>query len=157
MASNVFSEQNLNRDALPQLAEVYDRVYHYLIFNSSHRDTILQILGQIIVARDQSHEVDVFGSPRNSSSPKRIERILGLKHGDVMRILKDVQYLLELEGRDIKIRHSSFVTFLQERSRSRELYVDIRGAQFTLQVAAPIRRIFDLEGTRNSSTSTTHA
>ena len=127
--------------------DMYHRVYSHIIRTSQHRETILQILGQVIVAKSMPSDVDFFGTPANSSSPNRLTSIFGLGHDGLGQAIADVHLMLGLgdEDEDIKIRHSSFLEFLQDRSRSGELFVDIDKAHFTLRIA-PIRWIFDNEG-----------
>jgi len=75
---------------------MYDRVYSHLISSSPHRDTILRVLGQIIIAKDMSPHVDAIGSPENTTHPDRIEMILGLERGAVLRALADVRMMPEV-------------------------------------------------------------
>jgi len=126
---------------------MYDRVYSHLIINSPNRDTILQVLGQVIVAKDLPPDVDAIGIPANSASPKRITSILGLKRNLVIQLVTEFHLLLEAgdEDSDIMIRHPSFLEFLLDSSRSQELYIDLNDALLILQHALP-RIIFDTEG-----------
>jgi len=126
---------------------MYDRVYSHLIINSPNRDTILQVLGQVIVAKNMPPDVDAIGIPANSASPKRITAILGLTCNLVMQLVTEFHLLLEAgeEDSDIMIRHPSFLEFLLDSSRSKELYIDLNDALLILQHALP-RIIFDTEG-----------
>jgi len=126
---------------------MYNQIYSHLIRTSRHRDAVLQILGQVIIARNMPSEVDIFGTPTNSSSLRRLTSIFGLKYGELGRVIADIQLMLELgdDDQDIMIRHTFFVEFLLDRSRSRELFVDVDEAWLTLR-RAPIRWIFNVEG-----------
>jgi len=127
---------------------MHDRVYSHLIGTSRHRDAILQILGQCLVSEGMNSDVDDLGTPANTSSPNRIETILGLDHGSILQLLTDISLLLEVgdEDEDIKIRDPLFRSFLLDRSRSQELFCDLENAQLTLKFAAPIRKVFGARG-----------
>jgi len=137
-----------NQESIPLLQDdsIFDWVYPRLVSYSKCRDVILQILGQVIVASSMPSSVDVFGTPANSSSPRRIEQILGLEKGTVVRALADVHLTHEPpnKGQNIKIRHPPFLEFLLDNSRSQEIFVDFNEARHRLWVAH-IRRLFDLE------------
>jgi len=60
--------------------DMYHRIYSHIIRTSQHRETILQILGQVIIARTMPSDVDFFGTPANSLSPNRLTSIFGLGH-----------------------------------------------------------------------------
>jgi len=140
---------------------MYDLVYSHLIGSSERRDTILRILDQLVIARTMPSDVDILGTPANSSSPTRLASILGLTHDQLGRAVADVHLMLELshypgirrgffgeffrQDQDIKFRHASFLEFLLDQSRSRELFVDIEKARLTLRKAY-IRYIFNIEG-----------
>jgi len=126
---------------------MYDQVYSHLIINSPDRDTILQVLGQIIVAKDMPPYVVAIGIPANSSSPRWITAILGLKCNLVMQLVAEFHSLLEAgdEDSDIMIRQPSFLEFLLDSSRSQELCIDVDVALRILR-RAPLRIIFDTEG-----------
>jgi len=131
-----------------KLQDMYDQVYMHLISSSTHRDTILQVFGQIILAKDIPPDVGAIGIPTNSSSPKRIAAILGLKHNLVKRLVANFHSLLEGgdEYTDIKIRQQSFLEFLLDSSRSQELCIDVNDARLILR-DAPLRTILIDEGT----------
>jgi len=97
-----------------------DFLYTHITTHANHRQDILKVLGQLLVARHMLSEVDILGSPANSSSPKRLEAILGLNPGDIRRILTDMHSLLKIGAHsdDIKILHASFPDFLLDKSRS---------------------------------------
>jgi len=139
----------INEEPIPLLQDdsIFDWVYPRLVSNSKYRDDILHALGQVMVAQSMPSDLDIFGTPANSSSPNRVEQILGLEQGTVMRALADVQLTHEPTDRDqdIKIRHPPFLSFLVDRSRSQEIFVDLNDARRTLQLA-PIRRLFDRDG-----------
>ena len=106
---------------------MYDRVYSHLIINSPHRDTILQVLGQVIVTKDMPPDMDAIGIPANFSSPRSIAAILGLKPDLVMQLVTNFRSLLEVgdEYTNMTIRQPSFSEFLLDSSRSQELCIDI--------------------------------
>ena len=126
----------------------HDCLFSYLIGTSQHRDTILQIIGQCLVSECMTSDVDILGTPANTSSPDRIEVILGLGPGAIRVALAGVRLLIEIgnEDQDIKIRDPFFRDFLLNRSRSQELFLDLDDARLTLKFAAPIRKVFGAEG-----------
>jgi len=130
------------------LEDVYDRLFSHLIGTLRYRDTILQVLGQCLVSKDMNSNVDIIGTPANTSSPNRIETILGLKHGSIPPLLVDIHMLVGVgdSGQDIKIHDPSFPSFLLDRSRSQGLFVDLDDARLTLKLAAPIRKVFGAQG-----------
>jgi len=134
-----------------QLRDMYDQVYAHLIGTLKRRATILQILGQVIIAASMPPEVDIFGSPANSSSPKRLALILGLERGGLARAIADIHLMVELgdEEQDILIRHSSFLGFLLDRSRSQELFVDVDGARLML-LKAHIRYLLNIKNIKGT-------
>jgi len=134
-----------NKNASLQLQDMYDQVYSYLIGTSRDRDTILRILGQVIIAQPVPLEVRSVDPPPNYSSPNWIAAILDLEQGYVMEIVTDLHLLLEVENGDdeIKIRHPSFLEFLLDRTRSQELFVDFDEARLVPRdVPAIFRWIF---------------
>ena len=126
---------------------MYDRVYSHLIINSPHRDTILQVLGQVIVTKDMPPDIDAIDIPANFSSPRWITAILGLKPDLVMQLVTEFHLLLEVgdEHSDIMIRQPSFLEFLLDSSRSQELSIDINDALLNLR-RVPLRTLFVTEG-----------
>ena len=132
-----------NEESIPLLQDdsIFNWVYPRLIANSKYRDVILQVLGQVIVAQRKPSDLDIFGTPANSSFPQRIEQILGLEWGTVIEALEDIDLTHGSLGRDedIKIRHPPFLCFLLDRSRSQEIFVDLDDARRTFRFA-PIRQ-----------------
>ena len=129
-----------NKNSSLRLQDMYDQVYAHLIGSSKHRDAILRILGQVILAQDMPTDVDTIGSIPNSSSLEWIAVILGLEHGSVVQIVTQLHMLLEV-GRgdqDIKIRCPSLVEFLLDRARSQDLFIDIDEARLMLQDSSSI-------------------
>jgi len=116
-----------NKNSSLQLQDMYDQVYSHLTGTSKHRDTLLRILGQVIIAQDMPPDVDTFGSLPNTSSLEWIKVILGLEHGSVMQIVTELHSLLEVgnEDRCIRIRHPPFLEFLLDRTRSQDLFIDV--------------------------------
>jgi len=133
------------------LQAAHDCLYSHLVGTSQSRDTILRVLGQVMVAEGMPSDVDIIGSPANTSPPNRVEVILGLEPGDITRIFADVRFNLVLQvgngDQDIKIQDPAFHGFLLDRPRSKELYVDLEDARLTLRLAAPIRKVFGAQGT----------
>jgi len=123
-------------------------LYSHLIGTSQHRDTILQVLGQCLVSEGMNSDVDILGTPTNTSTPNRVEMILGLKQGAIPGLLVDILLLLQVGNaeQDIKIRDPLFRSFLLDQSRSRELFIDLKGARLILKLAAPIRKVFGAQG-----------
>jgi len=125
-----------------KLQDMYDQVYSHLISSSQHRNTILQILGQVIIAKDIPPRVNP-----TASSPKQIAAILGLEYDLVMEIVTEFRSLLAggNENTNIKIRQTSFLEFLLDSSRSQELYIDVDAALHILQHAPTLRTIVETE------------
>jgi len=125
-----------------------DRLFSHLISTSRHRDIILQVLAQCLVAESMNPDVDILGTRANTSSPNRIEMILGLEHNTIPRLLEDIRLLVEFGNpeQDIKINNLSFRSFLLDRSRSRGLFLNLDDARLTLKFAAPIRKVFGAQG-----------
>ena len=132
------------------LEAAHDCLYFHFVGMAQDQDAALRVLGQVLVAEKMPSDVDVIGSPANTSSHDRVEVILGLEHGHIMRIFADGRFNLVLQvgnrDQDIKIQDPVFHDFLLDRSRSKELYIDLDDARLTLQLAAPIRKVFGAEG-----------
>jgi len=73
-----------NENPSLKLQDMYDQVYSYLIGTSQHRETILRLLGQCLVSEGMDSDVDILETPANTSSPSRIEKILGLAEGAIL-------------------------------------------------------------------------
>lgn len=130
------------------LEGAYEAVYSHILRTSIHRDTILLVIGQILIAEGMPSHVDQFGTPANATSPHRIEKILRLEPGEVSLALADAHLLFQPWScdEDIKIRHAIIGTFLVDRSKSRDLYVNLDYARFIRDVEAHIRREFGAQG-----------
>jgi len=130
-----------------QLQDMYDRIYSYLINNSQHQETILQILGQCLFSEGMDSDVDIIGTPANVSFGKRIKRLLGLEEGTISQLLADISLLLEVgDGdQDIEIRDPNFRSFLLDRSRSQELFRDLDDVRLALKFSAPIRKVLGVQ------------
>jgi len=109
-----------------------------------HRADVMKILGQLIVIRDLSEQQDIFGVLSKSS---RIEQILGLRNGDVKRLLRTLHSVIEV-GDDLKLLHASFPDFLLDPSRSIDFFVDIAECRTVLGLGY-IRAICDPSCTCN--------
>jgi len=129
-------DESRSRGFHVNVEDAYIRRYSYTINSLQHRDTVIDILGQVIIAESisGSSEVDVFGYPSNSSSPSRIDRILCLQSGDTGTFLNDLCPLLLIgdEHQNIKIRSGSFVDFLLGRYRSQVPLVNVEEARAVL-------------------------
>jgi len=139
-----------NKNASFQLQDMYEQVYSYLIGTSRDRDTILRILGQVIIAQRVPHEGATVDPLPNYSSPNWIAAILDLEQDHVMEIVTELHLLLEVENGDdeIKIRHPSFLVFLLDRTRSQDLFLDLDEARSVPRdIPAYLRWIFITEGT----------
>jgi len=123
-----------SKDFAVNTEDAHVSLFSHLILTSQHRDTILQILGQMVLAKSMPSDVDIFGTPANSLSPKRLTSIFGLEDGKIRSVIADIRLMIELgdEDQNIRIRHTSFLRFLLDRSRSRELFVDVNEARLTL-------------------------
>jgi len=132
--------------------ESHDCLFFHLIGASKHQDIILQVLAQCIVAEGMNSDPDILGTPANTSSPDRIEMILGLENGAIPRLLEDIRLLVEVgdSEQDIKINNALLRSFLLDRSRSQGLFLDLDGARLTLRFAAPIRKVFGAHGMRTN-------
>jgi len=128
--------------------DVYDCLFSRLISTSQYRDIILQVLSQCFVSEGMNSDVDIMGTPANSSTPKRIGMILGLPHGAISILFKRLRLVLEVgnDDQDIKIHNPLFRSFLLNRSRSEGLILDLDDARLTLKFAAPIRKVFGAQG-----------
>jgi len=113
-----------------------DFLYTHITANANNQRDILKVLGQLLIAREMPSEDDIFGSPANSSSPERLEAILGLKPGSIRRILTDMHSLLKIgnNNEDIKILHASFPDFLLDPSRSKGLNINVAEARMELRL-----------------------
>jgi len=129
-----------------KLQDLYDQVYSHLISSSKHQEAILRVLGQIIIATYMPPDMGIIGSPANTTHPSWIETILGLERGSTLRVIADVRMMLEVGRTNIKIQDPAFQDFLLDRSRSKDLYVDLNDARLTLQLAI-IRKVFGAQST----------
>jgi len=128
--------------------DAYNCVYSHLLGTIPHRDTVLKILAQVVIAEGMLSDMDFFNTPSNSSSPKRIAAILGLESDTVVRIIvRDLFLVLDVENEDedIIIRQPSILEFLLDQSRSQNLFIDVDEARSVLR-DAPIRQIFNIDG-----------
>ena len=100
-----------------------DQLYTHIVHSVpvKHRAEVLKILGQLIVIKDLTEQQDIIGMLSKSS---RIEQILGLRNGDVKRLLCTLHSVIDV-GDDLKLLHASFPDFLLDPSRSREFFVDV--------------------------------
>jgi len=111
-----------------------DQLYALIVRCAKHRATVLQILGQLILAKEMTNEQDILGSSRNSISRRRVEAVLSLRDGDTIRVLNSMHSLIDV-GDNLKLLHASFADFLLDPSRSKEFAVDIGEARKTLGLA----------------------
>jgi len=141
-------DRSRSKEFAIDLQATHDRLYSHLIGTSQDRDTILQVLGQVIIAKDIPPNMDIIGINANSSSPKQVAAILGLEHGLVVQLVRDIPLLLESGDKDsdIKICQPSFLEFLLDPSRSHELSIDFEDARLILRHASTLRTIFETEG-----------
>jgi len=145
--SDFLLDRSPSKEFAIDLQAAHDHLYSNLIGTSQDRDTILQILGQVIIAKDIPPDMDIVGINVNPSSPEWIAAILGLECDLVMQLIKEIPLLLESEDKfsDIKIHQLSFIEFLLDPSRSQELSIDVNDALVILRHAL-LRMIFDTEG-----------
>jgi len=108
-----------------------DQLYSCIVLSVKHRKEVLLILGQIILAKEMSHEEDILGSPTNSTSQRRMEAILNLLAGDAKRLLNRLHSVMDV-GEDLKLLHASFQDFLLDPSRSKDFVVDLPEARTML-------------------------
>ena len=115
-----------------------DQLYTHIVYSVpvKHRTEVLKILGQLIVIRDLTEQQDIIGVLSKSS---RIEEILGLRDGDVKRLLRTLHSVIDV-GDDLKLLHASFPDFLLDPSRSVDFFVDVAECR-TVLVLAYIRAI----------------
>jgi len=135
-------------NSLLQVQDMYNQVYSHLIGTSKHRDTILQILCQCFISEGMTSDVDVLGTPANTSSPNRIATILGLEPRDLRWSFGPIPLLIKVRemDQDIKIDNPFLRNFLLDQSRSHGLLIDLDDARLTLKLAAPTRKAFGTEG-----------
>jgi len=147
--SDFLLDASRSKEFAIDLQAAHDFLYSHLVGTSQDRDTILQVLGQVMLAEGLPSDVDIVGSLANTSSPRRVEAILGLESGDIERISVDLRLVLQVGDpeQDINILDPDFRDFLFDRSRSKELHVDLDDARLTLHFAAPIRKLFGARGT----------
>ena len=128
--------------------DAYDTLFSRLINTSEHPDIVLQILGQCLVSEGMTSDVDILGTPANTSSSNRIAAILGLNPSAIPKLLADIRLLVEVGDNDqnITINEPFLRDFLLDQSRSHELFIDLDDALLTLKLAAPIRKVFGTEG-----------
>ena len=100
-----------------------DQIYTHIVRSVpvKHRVEVLKVLGQLIVIRDLTEQQDIIGVLSKAS---RIKLILGLRDGDVKRLLRTLHSVIEV-GDDLKLLHASFPDFLLDRSRSVDFFVDV--------------------------------
>ena len=136
-----------NNNSSLQLQDMYDQVYSHFIRTSPYQDTILKLLGQCFVSEGMTSDVDIFGTPANTSSCNQITAIFGLYSPDIPRFLADIRLLVEVGDKDQNIKINEHLRkFLLDQSRSHELFIDLDDARLTLKLAAPIRKVFGSEG-----------
>jgi len=110
-----------------------DQLYTHIVHSVpvKHRAEVMKILGQLIVIRDLTEQHDILGVLSKSS---RIEQILGLREGDVKRLLRTLYSVIDV-GDDLKLLHASFPDFLLDPSRSMNLFVDVTESRMMLGLA----------------------
>jgi len=136
-----------NNNSSLQLQDMYDQVYSHFIRTSPYQDTILKLLGQCFVSEGMTSDVDIFGTPANTSSCNQITAIFGLYSPDIPRFLADIRLLVEVDkDQNIKINEPFLRDFLLDQSRSHELFIDLDDVRLTLKLAAPIRNAFGNKG-----------
>jgi len=137
-----------HNNSLLQLQDMYNQVYSHLIGNSKDRDTILQVFCQCLISEGMTSDVDILGTPANSSSPNRIAAILGLEPRNIRYYLGPNPWLIKVGemDQDIKIDNPFLRNFLLDHSRSYGLLIDLDNARLTLKLAAPSRKAFGAEG-----------
>ena len=110
-----------------------DQLYTLIVHSvpTKHRTDVLRILGQLIVVRDLDGEQDIIGALSTSS---RIESILGLRNGDVKRLLRTLHSVIDV-GHDLKLLHASFSEFLLDPSRSMDFIIDVAESRTMLGLA----------------------
>jgi len=111
-----------------------DQLYSCIVKTVKHREEVLLILGQLILAKEMSNEGDILGSPSNSTSQKRVEVILNLPIGDATRLLNSMHSVIDV-GEDLKLLHVSFQDFLLDPSRSNNFAVNLIEARTMLGMA----------------------
>jgi len=111
-----------------------DQLYSCVVRSVTRRMEVLEILGQLILAREMSNEEDILGSPSNSTSQSRMEVILNLRVGDANELLNRMHSVVDV-GEDLKLRHASFCDFLLDPSRSKDFQVNLSDARRVLGLA----------------------
>ena len=136
-----------NNNSSLQLQDMYDQVYSHSIRTSPYQDTILKILGQCFVSEGMTSDLDIPGTPANTSSCNRIAAIVGIYYTDIPKILADMRLLVEVDkDQNIKINEPFLRNFLLDRSRSHELFIDLDDARLMFKLAGPIKNAFGTKG-----------
>ena len=140
-------DRSRSKEFVIDIQTAHDCLYSHLISTSQDPGALLQILGQVIVAESMPSDVDIIGSPANTTSSGRVEAILGLGHGDVARIVADVRLVLQVGNtdQDIKILDPIFRDFLLDRSRSQKVSIDVNNSLLILRHGL-LRVTFDTKG-----------
>jgi len=125
-----------------------DQLYAHIVHSVpvKHRADVIRILGQLVLARELDGEQGIIGALSKSS---RIEKILGLRNGDVRRLLRTLHSVIDV-GDDLKLLHASFPDFLLDSSRSMDFFIDVTESRTTLGVAY-IQAICNISCTCNYS------
>jgi len=110
-----------------------DQLYTYIVHSVpvKHCTSVLKILGQLILIRDMDGQQDIIGV---LSKSLRIENILGLRDGDVKRLLRTLHSVVDV-GDDLKLLHASFPDFLLDHSRSMDFFIDVTECRTVLGLA----------------------
>ena len=110
-----------------------DQLYTHIVHSVpvKHRAEAMRILGQLIIIRDLTEQQDIIGVLSKSS---RIEQILGLRDGDVKRLLRTLHSVIDV-GDDLKLLHASFPDFLLDSSRSTDFFIDVEESRVMLGLA----------------------
>jgi len=110
-----------------------DQLYTHIVHSvpAKHHAEVLRILGQLIIVRQLTGQRDIIGVLSKSS---RIESILGLRDGDMGRLLRTLHSVIDV-GDDLKLLHASFPEFLLDPSRSMDFFIDIAKYRMMLGLA----------------------
>jgi len=107
-----------------------DTLYRHILLSCDDVELALRIMGMCLLSMQKIKITQwpnalglILGFPSQITTPKYMERILGLNPGDVQRGLEDLGSLIEYKGDTIRLRvlHASLFDFLSDPTRLMEL------------------------------------
>ncbi|ESK86804.1 nwd2 [Moniliophthora roreri MCA 2997] len=113
-----------------------DELYHQILSLNPNQSEVMRVLRTLLRLRH-------LNCYRLRPNPKNIERLLGLKEGEVSATLRGVHSVLEVSSpeTDIRLLHESFGDFLRETSRSGPYYIRVNPHVSLLRWDCGLRRM----------------